>query len=318
MPAEWIPRWRGRSSTSAASSATSGGTPPGPPPPGPPATGSISAPGSTASCSAAADERPAPVPGVDARRPGVHLLGGEAERLAHVAHGRARPVRDDVGHLCRVAAAVALVHVLDHLFAPLRLDVHVDVRRAVACRRQEALEQQTEVDRVDVGDAERVTDGRVGRRAAPLAVDVQPPAHLRDVPHDEEVAGEAELADHVELVLDLLPRPRHPLALGRPVARQGPLVHQLAQVALLVHARRARGSRAAAAPPGAGRTRRPARARPPARPRRANGRSAASARPRERRQATGAGGSHPSSSASGRRARTAASVVARRNPAGVA
>ena len=38
----------------------------------------------------------------------------------------------------------------------------------------------------------------------------------------------------------------------------------------------------------------------------------------ERRQAAGAEGSQPSSSASGRRARTAESVVARRNPAGVA
>ena len=180
--------------------------------------------------------RPPPVPGVDAGRPGVHLLGGEAERLADVAHGRARPVRDDVGHLRRVAAAVALVHVLDDLLAPLRLDVHVDVRRPVTRRREEALEEQPEVDRVDVGDAERVADGRVGRRAAPLAVDVQPLAHLRDVPHHEEVAGEAELADHLELVGDLLPRAGHPLGLGRPVARRRALGHQLAQVALLVHA----------------------------------------------------------------------------------
>ena len=176
------------------------------------------------------------MPGVDAGRPGVHLLLREAERLADVAHGRARPVGDDVGHLGRVAAAVALVHVLDDLLAPPRLDVHVDVRRPVTRRREEALEEQPEVDGVDVGDTERVTDGRVGRRAAALAVDVEPPAHLRDVPHHEEVAGEAQLADHRELVLDLLPGAGHPLGPGRPVARRGPLGHQLAQVALLVHA----------------------------------------------------------------------------------
>ena len=76
----------------------------------------------------------APVPGVDAGRPRVDLLGGEAEGLAHVAHRRARSVRDDVGHLRGVAAAVALVDVLDHLLAPPRLDVHVDVRRPVARR----------------------------------------------------------------------------------------------------------------------------------------------------------------------------------------
>ncbi len=174
--------------------------------------------------------------GVDARRPGVHLLGGEAECLADVAHRRARPVGDDVGHLRRVAPPVALVHVLDHLFASLRLDIHVDVGGPVTRGGQEALEEQPEIDRVDVGDAEGVADGRVGRRAAPLAVDVEPLAHLRDVPHHEEVAGEPEPADHVELVLDLLPRAPHPLGLRRPVARSSALGHELAQVALLVHA----------------------------------------------------------------------------------
>ena len=217
-----MPRWRGRSSTSAASSATSGGHP---------AALGLATTSSTAACRRDAT----PVPGVDAGRPGVHLLLREAERLAHVAHGRARPVRDDVGHLGRVAAAVALVDVLDDLLAPPRLDVHVDVGRPVTRRGEEALEQQPEVDGVDVGDAERVTDGRVGRRAAALAVDVESPAHLRDVPHHEEVAGEAQLADHRQLVLDLLPRARHPLGPGRPVARQRALGHQLAQVALLVH-----------------------------------------------------------------------------------
>ena len=120
MPAEWMPRWRGRFSTSAASSATSGGTPP------PWA--------SETSCDGGGGRDAASVPGVDARRPGVHLLLGEAERLADVAHGRARPVRDDVGHLRRVTAAVALVHVLNDLLAPPRLNVHVDVGRPVTRR----------------------------------------------------------------------------------------------------------------------------------------------------------------------------------------
>ena len=110
---------------------------------------------------------------VDPGRPPVHLLGAEPEGLAHVAHGRAGPVGDDVGHLRRVAAAVALVDVLDDLLAPARLDVDVDVGRPVPGRGQEALEEEAEVDGVDVGDPEGVTDGRVGRRAPALAVDVQ-------------------------------------------------------------------------------------------------------------------------------------------------
>ena len=132
---------------------------------------------------------------------------------------------------------VAFVHVLDHLLAAARLDIHVDVRRPVTRRGEEALEEQSQVDRVDVGDAERVADSGVGGRAPPLAIDVEAFAHLRDVPHDEEVAGEAEPADHVELMADLLPRPGHPLGLRCSVARRRALGHEPAQVALLVHSR---------------------------------------------------------------------------------
>ena len=138
--------------------------------------------------------------------PGVLLAGRVAQRLGHVAHRRAGPVADDVGHLGRVPAAVAAVDVLDGLFPPPALDVDVDVRRAVALGRQEPLEQQPERHRVGVGDAERVADRRVGGAAPALAVDVGPAAELDDVPHHEEVAGEPQRLDDVELVVDLGPR----------------------------------------------------------------------------------------------------------------
>ena len=93
-----------------------------------------------------------------------------------------RPVGDDVGDLRGVLAPVALVDVLDRLLAPVALDVDVDVGRAVALGREEALEQQAERDRVGVGDAERVTDRGVGRRAAALAEDVGAAAELARCP----------------------------------------------------------------------------------------------------------------------------------------
>ena len=104
--------------------------------------------------------------------PGVLLAGGVAERLGHVAHRRAGPVRDDVGDLGGVVAAVLAVDVLDDLLAAVALDVDVDVGRAVALGRQEALEQQAERHGVGGGDAEGVADGRVGRAAPALAEDV--------------------------------------------------------------------------------------------------------------------------------------------------
>ncbi len=136
-------------------------------------------------------------------RPGVEGALGMAEGLAHVPDRRLRPVGDDVGHLGRVLPAVALVDVLDGLFPSPVLDVEVDVGRAVALRRQEALEQQLEADGVGVGDAQGVTDGAVGHAAPALAEDVVAPAELDDVPDDQEVAGEAERFDQGQFVLDL-------------------------------------------------------------------------------------------------------------------
>ena len=104
-----------------------------------------------------------------------------------------------------VVAAVALVDVLDHLLPAIGLDVEIDVGRTVALGREEPLEQQPEVDRIGLGDPEGVAHRAVRRAPPPLAVDVLVAAELDDVPHDEEVAGEAEVLDDVELVVDGAP-----------------------------------------------------------------------------------------------------------------
>ena len=88
-----------------------------------------------------------------------------------------------------------LVDVLDDLLAPVALDVDVDVRRAVALGRQEALEQQAERHGVGGGDAEGVADRRVGGRPRPGRRCWRSRQNSHEVPHDEEVAGEAELLD---------------------------------------------------------------------------------------------------------------------------
>jgi hypothetical protein len=61
-------------------------------------------------------------------------------------------------------------------------------------------------DRIDRRDAQAVADGAVGRRPAPLHEDVLLPAEVDDVPDDEEVAGEVELLDEIELARDLRAR----------------------------------------------------------------------------------------------------------------
>ena len=105
-------------------------------------------------------------------------------------------------------AAVLRVDVLDHLLAPLVLDVEIDVGRLGALARQEALEQQAHAHRIDRGDAEAVADRRVGRRAAALAQDVLRAAERDDLVHRQEVAAVVELVDQRELLVELLARRR--------------------------------------------------------------------------------------------------------------
>jgi hypothetical protein len=175
------------------------------------------------------------------RRPAVDHLGerilltrGVAESLGHVAHRRFGPIRDDVGDLRRVQATVLLVHVLDHLFAAAALDVDVDVGRTVSLGGQEPLEQQPERDRIGVGDAQRVADRGVGRRASPLAEDVVALAELHQVPNHEEITGKAELGDERELVIDLRVRPSYPRLLARSIPGGGTELGDMTQVRHLV------------------------------------------------------------------------------------
>ncbi len=96
---------------------------------------------------------------------------GKPHRLADVAHGRAGAIGDDGGGEPGAVAAVARVDVLDHLLAPLVLEVDVDVGRLLALGRHEAVEQHIDLGGVHRRDGEAVADDGVGGRAAPLAED---------------------------------------------------------------------------------------------------------------------------------------------------
>src|SRR5262249_46048600 len=100
-----------------------------------------------------------------------------------------------------VVLAVLAGDVADDLVAPLHAEVDVEVGHRDALRVEEALEQELEADRVDVGDAQRPGRHRPGARAAPGsdrdAVALGP---VDEVPDDEEVAREPHLHDDAELV----------------------------------------------------------------------------------------------------------------------
>ena len=159
----------------------------------------------------------------------VDLIEAEAERLADLAHGAARAVADDGRGHGGAARAVAPVDVLDHLFAPVaRRQVEVDVGPLAALLGEEALEEELHRHGVDRRDAERIADGAVRGRAASLTEDATLATEADDVPDDEEVAGEVELGDDGQLVLEL---PAHAVGDRPPtLARAG--LRELAQVAL--------------------------------------------------------------------------------------
>ncbi len=163
----------------------------------------------------------APLPMADEAGEAAERFFVEAERLADLARGGLAAIGDDVGGHGRAEFAVALVDVLDGLLALVAGgQIEVDVGPFVAVFVEEALEEQVHADGVDGGDFERVADDGVGGAAAALDEDVVALAELDDVPHDEEVAGEAELFDERELVLGLLLRAL-PAGLGRAWGRSG-------------------------------------------------------------------------------------------------
>ena len=103
--------------------------------------------------------------------------------------------------------AVLFVDVLDHPLAAIAArQIQIDVGPLAALFRQKALEQQIHRDRIDRRDAEAVADGAVGGAAASLHEDVVLPAEIDDVPDDQEVAGEVQLLDEIELARHLRAR----------------------------------------------------------------------------------------------------------------
>ena len=114
------------------------------------------------------------------------------------------------------------------------LEVDVDVRRFVPLLRDEALEQQGDLLRRDLGDEQAVADHRVGRRAAALAQDVALPGEAHDVVDGEKVVLVFQLPDQRQFPVDaLLYRPGNAL---RPAQLRTP-GHQLPQVAVGIVAR---------------------------------------------------------------------------------
>ena len=148
-----------------------------------------------------------------------HQLGdaiGKAERKAHhapdIPHHRLRrhgAVGDDLRH--RITT-VAPGDIIDHAIAPFHAEIDIEIRHRDALGIQKALEQQIVLERIQIGDLQRVGDQRTGSRTASRpdrnAVVLRP---LDEIGDDQEVTGKAHRVDHIQLdaqtlVIGLAPR----------------------------------------------------------------------------------------------------------------
>ena len=131
----------------------------------------------------------------------VHLSVGQVHGSANVLDrglGRHGAKGDD---LRDVVAAVGPSDVVDYFAAPPHAEVDVDVGQGDALRVQETLEQQAVLQRVHVGDLQRVAHQTARHRAAPRPHRYAlRPGVANEVPHDQEVAGEAHLLDHLDFL----------------------------------------------------------------------------------------------------------------------
>ena len=135
----------------------------------------------------------------------VDLAVGHLQHAADVAQHAARLQRAEGDDLRHLVAAVALLHVVDHLVAPVLAEVDVEVRHRHAFGIEEALEQQAEAQRIEIGDGQRIGDQRAGARAAAGPDrNVLRLGPLDEVGDDQEVAGILHPLDDAELEVEPL------------------------------------------------------------------------------------------------------------------
>ena len=98
----------------------------------------------------------------DQFRQPVDLAIGHLQHTAHIARHGARLQLAEGDDLCNPVRAIALLHISDHFLAPVLAEVDIEVRHRHAFRIEEALEQQVEAERIEIGDGQHISHQRTG------------------------------------------------------------------------------------------------------------------------------------------------------------
>ena len=140
-----------------------------------------------------------------------------------VAQHAARLQRAERDDLCDLVATILLLHVANDLVAPVLTEVDVEIRHRNPLGIEKALEQQTETDRIEIGDGQRVSDQRAGAGAAARSDrDVLRLSPLDEIGNDQEIAGIVHVNDDAELEFEPLAIILDAVARRGAVARQAP------------------------------------------------------------------------------------------------
>ena len=99
--------------------------------------------------------------------------------------------------------AVFVGAIVDDFGSITFVEVHVDVRHLAATGIEKTLEDQAELDRIELGDAERVGHDRAGGAPPAGSGSDAPLSRMPDqVPNDQEVCGETHSIDDIEFVIE--------------------------------------------------------------------------------------------------------------------
>ena len=88
----------------------------------------------------------------------IDLVRRQPQRPSHVAYRSGTVIGTGDRRQRRAATAIAAEDVLQHLFAPVVLEIHIDIRRLVALLGQETRKQHVVLDWIQLSDAQRKTD----------------------------------------------------------------------------------------------------------------------------------------------------------------
>ena len=145
-------------------------------------------------------------------RIGRHQLGqlvDKAERklkhpacIAHHGTGLQGTESDDLGD---PVVTVAFLHIADHLAPPLLTEIDVEVGHRHPFRIEKPLEQETETQRVQIGNGQCVGDQRTGAGPPPRPDrDIMRLGPLDEVRNDQEVTRKPHLPDNAEFEIQPL------------------------------------------------------------------------------------------------------------------